>query len=241
MSNNSSEQPEVPGSSAGQSIVSLLPNLLAVVAGLAAILFISAGRLDWLQAWAFTLAFGGFLTGYGLWMLRNDPGQMNERSQVGQNTKTWDKVILTTYMVLLLTMLVLAGLDAGRFGWARAPLALQILGWCGAAFAGFVIFRTAAVNTFLSRTVRIQDDRGQRVIDTGPYARVRHPMYLGIIVLMVSIPLLLGSLWALNPGAMIGILFIVRTALEDRTLQEELPGYPEYARRVRYRLFPWIW
>ena len=97
------------------------------------------------------------------------------------------------------------------------------------------------MNTFLSRTVRIQDDRGQQVIDTGPYRWVRHPMYLGIIVLMISIPLLLGSLWALIPGAMIGILFTVRTVLEDRTLQQELPGYPEYARRVRHRLLPWIW
>ena len=97
------------------------------------------------------------------------------------------------------------------------------------------------VNTFLSRTVRIQDDRGQRVVDNGPYAWVRHPMYLGIIVLMISIPALLGSLWALIPGSLIGALFILRTALEDRTLFRELPGYPEYAGRVRYRLFPGIW
>jgi len=241
MSNTSSEKPDASGSPSGQPIVSLLPNLLTIVAGLAAILFISAGRLDWIQAWAFSLAFGSFLTFYGLWALRNDPGQLNERSQVGENTKRWDKVILTIYTVLLFSMLILAGLDAGRFGWAVAPLALQILGWCGAACAGFVIFRTVMVNTFLSRTVRIQDDRGQRVIDTGPYARVRHPMYLGIIVLMVSIPVLLGSLWALVPGGLIGVLFIVRTALEDRTLHQELPGYPEYARRVRYRLLPLVW
>ena len=120
MSNTSSELPEAPSSPAGRSIISLLPNLLAVVVGLAAILLISAGRMDWIQAWAFTLAFGSFLTFYGLWVLRNDPGQMNERSQVGRNTKSWDKVILTAYTVLLLTMLILAGLDAGRFGWAVA-------------------------------------------------------------------------------------------------------------------------
>jgi protein-S-isoprenylcysteine O-methyltransferase Ste14 len=89
--------------------------------------------------------------------------------------------------------------------------------------------------------VRIQEERGQQVIDSGPYAWVRHPMYLGIIVLMLSIPLILGSLWALIPGGLIGALFTVRTALEDRTLQQELPGYPEYARRIRYRLLPWIW
>jgi protein-S-isoprenylcysteine O-methyltransferase Ste14 len=222
-------------------MISLLPNLLAVILVLAFLLFVPAGRLDWLQAWAFVLAFGGFLTFYGLWGVHNDQGQLNERSQTGKNTKSWDKVILASYTVLLIGMLILAGLDAGRFRWAPAPPVLQGLGWLGVAFAGFMIWWTVSVNTFLSRTVRIQDDRGQRVIDTGPYSWVRHPMYLGIIILMVSIPLLLGSLWALIPGAMIGILFIVRTALEDRTLQQELPGYPEYARRVRYRLFPWIW
>jgi protein-S-isoprenylcysteine O-methyltransferase Ste14 len=239
MSKPVSEQPKSPP--ARLSMISLLPNLLAVILGLAAILFISAGRLGWIQAWAFVLAFGGSLTFYGLWVLRNDPGQLSERSRVGQNTKSWDLVILTTYTIFLVAMLVLAGLDAGRFKWSTAPLALQILGWLGAAFAGFVVLRTASVNTYLSRTARIQDDRGQRVIDTGPYKRVRHPMYLGVIVLMVSIPLLLGSLWALVPGALIGILFVVRTILEDHMLLKELPGYPEYADRVRYRLLPWIW
>jgi protein-S-isoprenylcysteine O-methyltransferase Ste14 len=234
--------PEQPGSSPAKlSMISLLPNLLAVILILAAILFVCAGRLDWLQAWLFVLAFAGFLTIYGLWGVRNDPGQLNERSQAGPNTKSWDKVILSVYTLLLIGMLVLAGLDAGRFHWAPAPLVLQGLGWLGAAFAGFMVWWTASVNTFLSRSVRIQDERGQRVIDTGPYSRVRHPMYLGVILLMISIPLLLGSLWAIIPGGLIGALFTVRTALEDRTLQHELPGYPESTRRVRYRLLPWIW
>jgi protein-S-isoprenylcysteine O-methyltransferase Ste14 len=223
------------------SFISMLPNLLTVCLILTAILFVSAGRWDWLQAWLFVLAFTGFLAFYGLWGVRNDPGQLNERRQVGKNTKSWDKVILTTYTLLLIGMLVLAGLDAGRFRWAPAPLVLQGLGWSGAVFAGFLVWWTASVNTFLSRTVRIQDERRQHVIDSGPYSRVRHPMYLGVIILMISIPLLLGSLWALIPGAMIGVLFIIRTALEDHTLQHELPAYQEYTRFIRYRLLPWIW
>ena len=234
--------PEPTGvSSAKLSIISLLPNLLAVSLILAAILFVSAGRLDWFQAWSFVLAFTGFLTFYGLWGMRNDPGQLNERSRVGQNTKSWDKVILTTYTLLLIGMLILAGLDAGRCHWAPAPPVLQGFGWTGAAFAGFLVWWTATVNTFLSRTVRIQDERGQHVIDSGPYSRVRHPMYLAVIILMISISLLLGSLWASIPGALIGVLYIIRTALEDHTLQHELPAYPEYTRRVHYRLLPWIW
>jgi protein-S-isoprenylcysteine O-methyltransferase Ste14 len=239
VSKSASEQPS--SSPAKITMISLLPNLLAVILILAVILFVSAGRLDWLQAWAFVLAFGGFLTFYGLWSVRNDQGQLIERGQTGKNTKSWDKVILTIYTFLLIGMLALAGLDAGRFRWAPAPLALQILGWLGAAFSGFMVWWTVSVNTFLSRTVRIQDDRHQQVIDSGPYSHIRHPMYLGIIILMVSIPLLLGSIWALIPGILISILFLVRTALEDRTLQRELPGYAEYTRRVYYRLFPRIW
>lgn len=124
--------PERSGSSPAKfSMISLLPNLLAVILILAAILFVSAGRLDWLQAWLFVLAFAGFLTFYGLWGVHNDQGQLNERSQVGQNTKSWDKVILAAYTLLLIRMLILAGLDAGRFRWAPAPPALQGLGWLG--------------------------------------------------------------------------------------------------------------
>ena len=158
MSQQTQKQAAAP--SGKTSLRSLLPNILAVVFGLAVLLFVAAGRLDWFQAWAFILAFGGYLLFYALWASRNDPGQLNERSRTGQNTKSWDKIILTLYTILLLAMLILAGLDAGRSRWAVAPWALQILGWLGAAFAGSVIFRTVAVNTFLSRTVRIQDDRG---------------------------------------------------------------------------------
>ena len=97
------------------------------------------------------------------------------------------------------------------------------------------------MNTFLARYVRIQDDRGQQAVTRGPYRFVRHPMYAGVIVFMLSTALVLGSLWALLPAALICVTFILRTALEDRTLQAELPGYAEYAQRTRYRLLPKIW
>lgn len=138
-------------------------------------------------------------------------------------------------------MLVVASLDAGRFKWSPAPVALQIVGWLGLILAGRLILWVTSTNTFLSRTVRIQEERGQRVITTGPYRWVRHPMYSGVIVIMVCVPLVLGSSWALVPGVLIGILFVIRTALEDRTLQMELPGYDEYAKRIRYRLLPGVW
>jgi protein-S-isoprenylcysteine O-methyltransferase Ste14 len=228
-------------SASNVSLGKLLVNLLALNVVLAGILFISAGRLDWLQAWLFILAYGVFLLFYGIWGLRNDPAQLAERSRRGGNAKGWDRLILAVYTVLLVAMLVVAGLDAGRYGWAPAPLWLQAIGWLGLALAGGMVWWTASVNTYLSRVVRIQDERGQQVITTGPYRYVRHPMYVGVIVMVLSIPLALGSLAALLPGALIAVLLVIRTALEDKTLQAELPGYAEYARRVHNRLVPGVW
>jgi protein-S-isoprenylcysteine O-methyltransferase Ste14 len=212
-----------------------------LLAALAGILFLSAGRLDWPQAWGFVAAYGLFLIGYTLWTARNDPGQLNERSQKGANVKRWDQVILSVYAVLLLGMLVTAGLDAGRFRWATAPPLWQGLGWLGLAVAGALIGWAAYTNTYLSRYVRIQSDREQQVVSRGPYRTIRHPMYTGVILFMLGIPLALGSLWALLPGGLIGGLFVLRTALEDRALQAELPGYREYAQKTRYRLVPGVW
>ncbi len=223
------------------STVSLFLRLLALLVILAGILFVSAGRLDWLQAWIFLLAYGVFLFIYAVWVLRNDPGQLTERSQMGPNVKSWDKIILSIYSILLLAMLLIAGLDAGRFRWATVSPVLQGLGWMGLLLAGSWIGWTAYANTFLSRYVRIQTDRNQQVISSGPYHWVRHPMYAGIILMMLVTPLALGSGWAVLPGGLIGILFVIRTALEDRTLQAELPGYRGYTQRVRYRLFPKLW
>lgn len=223
------------------SLGSLLLRLSLLLIFLLGLLLLTAGRLDWIQAWAFSLAFSAFLMFYGIWALRHDPGQLAERSGMKQNVKRWDKIIMTAYSFLLIVMLILAGLDGGRFRWAPASPLLQAIGWIGLVLAGTLVFWTTSVNTFLSRYVRIQDDRSQQTVTCGPYRWVRHPMYLGVIVLMLGIPLALGSIWALLPGGLIGILFILRTALEDKTLQAELPGYQEYAQKVRYRLFPGIW
>ena len=166
---------------------------------------------------------------------------MEERSRTAENVKSWDKAIMGVYTVLLFGMLVAAGLDAGRFGLSDMPVALRVLGWLGLVAAFALVWWVMASNPFLSRMVRIQDERGHVVVTTGPYNYVRHPMYVGTITAMITIPLVLGSFWALIPAVLIDILFVVRTAMEDRTLMEELPGYKEYASRVRYRLFPIIW
>ncbi len=219
----------------------LVAQTIALLAILAALLFLPAGRLDWPQAWAFVAAFGVFLLIYAVWGAFRDPEQVQERSQVAANVKGWDKVILGIYTALLPVLFIVAGLDAGRFRWSAVPVAGQALGWAGMALAGGLIFWTVVTNTYLSRQARIQTDRGQTVVTSGPYHTIRHPMYLGIIVLFLGLPLALASFYALIPGLLIGILFVIRTAKEDAMLQEELAGYKEYAGQVRWRLVPGVY
>ena len=216
------------------------------VAGLllfqAAILFLASGRLDWMMAWVYIAMY---LVGISLnapIMLRHSPETIAERAKVGENWKDWDKIIgglfALSYFVF---MLLIAGLDV-RFGWTGdIALAIQIGG--AAVFAlGYGLFSWAMIsNAFFASVVRIQDDRGQTVCSTGPYQFVRHPSYLGAILQSIAVPLMLGSLWSLIPGGFGAALLILRTALEDRTLLEELDGYKEYAQQVRYRLLLGLW
>ncbi len=209
-----------------------------VIAG--AILVVASGRLGWPEAWIF---MGISLAGVsinGLWSMRHNPEMLNERGRIGENAKSWDKVIGLVYTVLLFAIYILAGLDE-RSGWSTAPVWVEVLGAVTYALSLALTFWVMTSNTFLSTFVRIQDDRGHTTVTGGPYRFVRHPMYVGILLMSIGMPLLLGSWWALLPGLLNIGLFFVRTALEDKTLQAELPGYKEYARRVRYRLIPGVW
>ena len=219
----------------------IISRLLLVLGVLAALLFIPAGRWNWPQAWVLIINFGAFLLLYCFRGLYRDPEQLKERSQVAQNVKSWDKVIMAIYTALLPTVFIIAGFDAGRFGWSVVPAGVQATAWMGLALAAALIFWTVTTNTYLSRHARIQEDRGQVVITSGPYGYVRHPMYLGIIVLFLFLAPALGSGYALLPGLAIGILFVVRTSMEDKMLMDELKGYEDYTRRVRYRLLPGLW
>jgi protein-S-isoprenylcysteine O-methyltransferase Ste14 len=223
------------------AVVNLMVRIVALLAVLAALLFVPAGRIDWTEAWVFIIGYGAFLLLYALWGLWKDPAQLRERGRAAPNAKSWDKVILGLYTVCLLLVFITAGMDAGRLKISVVPPVIEGLGWLGQLAAGAVIFRAAAANTYLSRVARIQEDRGQTVVTAGPYRWVRHPMYAGIILLFASIPPALGSWWAFVPGAAVAVLFVVRTAKEDRMLRSELAGYPEYAARVRYRLLPGVW
>ncbi|MBN1661341.1 MAG: isoprenylcysteine carboxylmethyltransferase family protein [Anaerolineae bacterium] len=225
---------------AGMSRLRLVVRVVVSLIAICALMFLPAGKLDWLNAWLFLLFFFGFILILYTWMRRHDPALVAERQRSGPNAERWDRVIMGIYSVLLLGLPIVAGLDE-RLGWSSLPLAVQLVGWMGLVAALVIVWWSMASNPYLSEVVRIQEERGHRVVGDGPYRYVRHPMYIGVIVSFLSVPLVLGSYWALVPGGLCMLLFIVRTALEDRTLREKLPGYAEYASRVRYRLIPGVW
>ncbi len=215
----------------------------AVVTGLLifALIFVPAGTFQWPEAWLFLLVYFTMVTGMLIWMKKNAPDLLKERMSRKKERKSWDKKIMTGYPFLLISLLVVPGLDAVRFHWSRVPLIVKALGFVGYFFAIGFAFWAMKENAYASDVVRIQDERGHKVCTTGPYRYVRHPMYVGVVLGLLCFPLALGSLFSFIPAFLIFVLFILRTSLEDKTLQEELPGYKEYALKVRYRLLPGVW
>lgn len=206
-----------------------------------AILFGLAGRTDWRSPWVVTFMFAVlFLLGGG-WFLRHDPDLLQERMSTAPNVPRWDRLLMRVYSVVLLGLFVAADLDAGRFRWSHVPLAVQAAGMVSVLAAFVVIWWCTAVNHFLSSRARIQTERGHVVVRDGPYRYVRHPMYTSIIVLMIGMALALGSWLAVVPAVLIGVLFVVRTLLEDRMLADGLDGYRAYVKRVPRRLVPGLW
>lgn len=175
-------------------------------------------------------------------LLPIDPELADERTHIKEGVKRWDKIIvIPTQIFMPLGFLVLAGLDM-RFRWSPPlPLWVQVLALVLTGLGYLLSVWASSVNKFYSRFVRIQTERGHHVISNGPYKTIRHPGYTGIIIFMLTTALALDSLWTLTLSGALSLLLIIRTALEDKTLQEELDGYTEYARKVRYRLVPWVW
>ncbi len=206
-----------------------------------ALFFVPAGTLKWTEAWILIVLYIVSVFGVLFWLKKNDPALLKERMQRKKNVKTWDRILILFYVFFLMILLITTGLDAVRFRWSHVPLFLKIFGFLGFIPAFILGFWAMRENTFLSDAVRIQEDRDHTVCQTGPYKYVRHPMYVGIIIIMLSLPFALGSYYALIPAVIIIVLFIFRAALEDKTLQEELPGYKEYTETVRFRLIPRVW
>ncbi len=204
-------------------------------------LFLPAGDIRWAKGWLFLLVFLVLTVASSVYLWRTNPDIFVARSRIHPGTKAWDKVLMAFLLSSFAAIFLVAGFDAGRFHWSIASPGVIVLGYVLLCVGFFISIWVYKVNKFAEPSVRIQTERGHKVIETGPYAIVRHPLYLGGLIMFAGIPLALGSFWALIPTAVGTLVLVVRIVLEDRTLQEELEGYKEYAARVRYRLIPGIW
>jgi protein-S-isoprenylcysteine O-methyltransferase Ste14 len=205
------------------------------------IVFIAAGRFDLVWGWVLMGVYLSWTAATAIVLIPRCPELLAERATRSKSMKTWDARLMSLIGLLTLAKYVLAGLDL-RFAWTGGiPIAAHLTALVIAASTFALVTWSMAANAFFSLIVRIQDDRQHAVADNGPYRYVRHPGYIGALVFELASPILLGSLWALIPGVVAALLFILRTALEDRTLHEELPGYTEFAQRTRYRLLPGVW
>ncbi|MBR0738675.1 isoprenylcysteine carboxylmethyltransferase family protein [Bradyrhizobium liaoningense] len=219
----------------------LLQNTIFVV-GMGALLFASAGTLHWPSAWVLlaTSALLGPLCGW--WLYRIDPALLAERLRpvLQEDQPAADKMFMAVFVVAMLAWLVAMGIDR-RVRSSEMPVALQVLGlvlFLASTLFTMWVFRE---NSFAAPVVKLQAERAQHVISTGPYAHVRHPMYSGMVLFFIGMPLLLGSWWGLAMVPLFAALFAVRIGIEERMLREGLPGYSDYAARVRYRLVPGVW
>lgn len=204
--------------------------------------FIAAGRLDILRAWlAFGIHFIGAIAG-AILMWKFAPGLANQRASVRQGTKSWDKVILLSYFLLVLLVIpIIAGLDTGRYQWSQLSINYAIVGIV-LYLAFFLLFYwSMLINEHFEGSSRIQNDRAHRVIVKGPYGIVRHPGYVAMIFVSLADSFIIGSLYSLIPSICAVAVTVIRTFLEDRMLQNELEGYFEYAQKIKYRLIPGIW
>jgi protein-S-isoprenylcysteine O-methyltransferase Ste14 len=207
------------------------------------VLFFPAGTVAWAQAWIFIVLFTGCSVATAVWMAVTDPDLLAARtkSPMSADQKPRDRLLMAAILAAFWPWFVLMALDARRFGWSQVPLWAQVLGAAlvAATFVGW--FTVLRANRFAATNVRLQHERGQTVISTGPYAAVRHPMYAYTVLLLIGTPLLLGSLWGLLGVLLLMPLFALRTLSEEAMLMDGLAGYRDYAAKVRFRLVPGLW
>jgi protein-S-isoprenylcysteine O-methyltransferase Ste14 len=210
----------------------------------AAVLFLSAGRLDLPRAWIYFGAISIQTLASVMLISKFNPALIIGRAQsiTKQDIKAWDKVLMPAALVMqYVVLLAVIGLDVGRFQWSSLGIIYGIVGFIMLVVGTLLGVWAAISNPYYEAIVRIQSDRDHKVVTTGPYRIVRHPGYVGAILAVVSTPLIIGSMFGLIPAGIVVILLFIRTALEDRTLHNELDGYSDYAGNVRYRLLPWVW
>lgn len=242
--NNKNIAPELSREGFTPAILKGVLRLFALVGLMLVVLFISAGRLDWWEAWAYAGQglFGIILS--RVLLIHMSPDTAMERVEAAQKegVKAWDKVLMPlTALYLPFISWIVAGLDE-RFGWSPdIPYHIQIIALVGLFLGGLIGTWAMLSNRFFSSHVRIQTDRGHEVVSQGPYRFVRHPGYAGGLVSWISAPVFFSSYWLALVAVIAVVAGMTRTYLEDQTLQAELPGYTEYTNRVRFRLIPGIW
>jgi protein-S-isoprenylcysteine O-methyltransferase Ste14 len=219
-------------------------NSLFIIILFPAIILSVSGNWSWVEGWIFSLWFDVMVLSNYVYLYLYDPALLAERSKApgSDNQKKWDKVLLTGAYLMALAWFILMPLDAKRFGWSPVfPVWLKVFGGVVLLPAFYLIYRATVENTFLSTMVRIQTDRKQHVISTGVYGFVRHPMYLGMLLMLLGAPLMLGSIF----GEIIGLIALIvlagRIIGEEKMLVNELEGYAEYKKKVKYRLIPFAW
>jgi protein-S-isoprenylcysteine O-methyltransferase Ste14 len=215
--------------------------LLALPVYFTLFMFLPAGTWAWAKGWVFIGVFLGTLAAAALYLWRVNPEVIAARTAFHEGTKRWDKILVPILLAVVYAIVPVAALDDGRFHWFPLPWWIVGVGYALFLIGMGLVAWAEAVNKFFEVTVRIQADRGQKVIDTGPYAVVRHPGYVAGVLICAGAALCLGSVWALIPAGLASALLILRTRWEDQTLQAELPGYKEYTERVRYKLIPGVW
>lgn len=202
-----------------------------------------AGDIFWIEGWIFSIIF--ILTSLTslIYLYYKDPALLSERLNVKRkDQKGWDKIFLLVIAIIYFIWLAIMPLDAKRFGWSvEFPLWLEVCGGIIFLLSFYFTFRSFAENTFLSPVIRVQKERNQQVVSTGVYAIVRHPMYVGSILMFIGIPILLGSIYGIILSLLMCLLLIPRIIGEEKMLEEELEGYKEYKQKVKYRLIPFIW
>jgi protein-S-isoprenylcysteine O-methyltransferase Ste14 len=209
----------------------------------ALLLLLPAGNPLWAQAWAFLAIFAVGSSGFGVWLSRRDPALLASRlgPLVQRGQPLWDKIFLLAFIAVWCAWLMLMALDAQRWHSSEIPVVLNVVG-ATLVVAGFLatllVFRE---NSFAAPVVRVQPERAQRVIDTGPYSVVRHPMYASAVLYLVGMPLLLGSWYGMLVVPLMVLAIAPRAVFEERLLKQQLPGYADYMKRVRYRLVPGVW
>lgn len=223
-------------------IAKLIARFIIGLVLIGAILFGTAGTFDWPEAWIFIVIQFGWSAALTIYLWSHDPELLKDRLKFAKKSaKGWDKVMIFVSMPFYILYLVIPGFDAVRYQWSHVPVWAKVACFILLVVSFLWISWIMKENTFLSRFVEIQKERGHKVITTGPYKFVRHPMYIGAPIILICLPLALGSFYALIPAAFCVLYVVIRTYLEDKTLHKELEGYVEYAQRTKYRLIPGIW